>query len=289
MANDVFANGREISCKKADGKSICAFPDVCFTPPECPATPPGIPIPYPNTGFAKDTTKGSKKVKISGKEIMLKNKSHFKKSTGDEAGRTKKKGLITSKIKGKVYFTAWSMDVKVEGKNVVRHLDLTTHNHGSQPGNSPPWPYVDSIAVVTIPGKGSPEKCPTCKTSKGKSKSDGKPYNEFFSDSERAAFDKIASNNPNLVAMLPPKDGIFKVISKRDNDKARSRYRAHRKKAGMTGSGDDLHHPHSIKTGGCPIHQELVKKPNKEPEKTRVQEIDDEINRITNLAISRNS
>ena len=38
MANDVFANGREISCKKADGKSICAFPDVCMTPPENPAT-----------------------------------------------------------------------------------------------------------------------------------------------------------------------------------------------------------------------------------------------------------
>ncbi len=86
MGNDVFANGREISCKKADGKSICAFPDVCFTPPQTPATPPGVPIPYPNTAFAKDTKKGSKNVKISGKEVMLKNKSHFKKSTGDEAG-----------------------------------------------------------------------------------------------------------------------------------------------------------------------------------------------------------
>lgn len=147
MANDVFANGREISCKKADGKSICAFPDVCMTPPECPATPPGVPIPYPNTAFAKDTTKGSKKVKISGKEIMLKNKSYFKKSTGDEAGRAKKKGVITSKIQGKVYFTAWSMDVKVEKQNVVRHMDLTTHNHGSQPGNSPPWMYADTITV----------------------------------------------------------------------------------------------------------------------------------------------
>ena len=35
---------------------------------------------------------------------------------------------------GKVYFNAWSMDVKVEGENVVRHLDMTTHNHGSGPG-----------------------------------------------------------------------------------------------------------------------------------------------------------
>ncbi len=131
MPNNVFANGREISCKKADGKSICAFPDVCFTPPDkVPPTPPGVPIPYPNTGFAKDTTKGSKTVKISGKEVMLKDKSHFKTSTGDEAGAAQKKGVLTSKTKGKVYFNSWSMDVKVEGENVVRHLDLTTHNHG---------------------------------------------------------------------------------------------------------------------------------------------------------------
>jgi hypothetical protein len=74
MGNDVFANGREVSCKAADGKSICAFPDVCFTPPENPATPPGVPIPYPNTGMAKDTTSGSKKVKVTqtgGKSTLI--------------------------------------------------------------------------------------------------------------------------------------------------------------------------------------------------------------------------
>ena len=66
MANNVFANGREISCKAASGKSIAAFPDVCFTPPDkVPPTPPGVPIPYPNTAFSSDTTKGSKKVKVS--------------------------------------------------------------------------------------------------------------------------------------------------------------------------------------------------------------------------------
>lgn len=147
MANDVFANGREVSCKAADGKSICAFPDVCFTPPENPATPPGVPIPYPNTGMAKDTTSGSKKVKISGKEIMLRNKSYFKKSMGDEAGCAAKKGVITSTNRGKVYFTMWSMNVKAEGQNVVRHFDMTTHNHMCTPGNTVPWPYVDSVAL----------------------------------------------------------------------------------------------------------------------------------------------
>ena len=157
MGNEVFANGREVSCKAADGKSICAFPDVCFTPPENPATPPGVPIPYPNTGMAKDTTSGTKKVKITGKEVMLKNKSYFKKSTGDEPGCAAKKGVITSTNRGKVYFNSWSMDVKFEGENVVRHLDLTTHNHMSMPGNSPPWAYFDSMTPAEI------EACQTLK------------------------------------------------------------------------------------------------------------------------------
>jgi len=148
MANKVYANGREISCKAADGKAICAFPDVCLSPPSPPAGP--LPIPYPNTGFAKDTTSGSKTVKISNKEVMLKNKSYFKKSTGDEAcTKSFGMGVITHQHKGKVYFNSWSSDIKVEGKNAVRHLDLTTHNHAAaQPGQTPPWPYADGMALA---------------------------------------------------------------------------------------------------------------------------------------------
>lgn len=144
MSDEVYANGREISSKSCQGKSVAAFPDVCFTPPQTPATPPGVPIPYPNTGMASDTSDGSKNVKISDKEVMLKNKSYFKKSSGDEAGCAPKKGVITSKIQGKIYFTSWSMDVKFEGENVVRHLDLTTHNHASPTPNSPPWVHMAS-------------------------------------------------------------------------------------------------------------------------------------------------
>ena len=33
MGNEVYANNMEVSCKAASGKSICAFPDVCMTPP----------------------------------------------------------------------------------------------------------------------------------------------------------------------------------------------------------------------------------------------------------------
>jgi hypothetical protein len=147
MGNEVYANNMEVSCKAANGKSIAAFPDVCFTPPLTPATPPGVPIPYPNTGMASDTTDGSKTVQVSGEEVMLKDKSCFKQSTGDEAGSAPKKGVVTSKIKGKVYFAAWSMDVKFEGENVVRNLDMTTHNHGSVPSNTGPWPYIDAVSV----------------------------------------------------------------------------------------------------------------------------------------------
>ena len=147
MGNQVYANKMEISCKSGSGKSICAFPDVCFTPPQTPATPPGVPIPYPNTGMASDTSDGSSSVKISGQEVMLKNKSYFKKSTGDEAGSAPKKGLITSKNTGKVFFKAWSMDVKVEGENVVRHLDLTTGNHASDPANSLFTSHIDELSV----------------------------------------------------------------------------------------------------------------------------------------------
>ena len=161
MSNDVFANGREISCKKGDGKTICEFPDVCFTPPENPATPPGVPVPYPNTALSSDTTEGSKNVKISGQEVMLKNSSYFKTSSGDEAGAAAKKGVITSTNKGKAYFIAWSMDVKFEGENVVRHLDMTTNNHASPAATgAAPSAHIDSMT------KGGP--APKCEELKQK-------------------------------------------------------------------------------------------------------------------------
>lgn len=130
MGNPVFANGMEVAGKAMGGKSIAQFPDVCLTPPQTPATPPGVPIPYPNTAMASDTTEGSTTVKIGGQEVMLKDKSCFKTSTGDEAGSAPKKGLVSSTHKGAAFFIAWSMNVLVEGENVVRNLDMTTHNHG---------------------------------------------------------------------------------------------------------------------------------------------------------------
>ena len=110
MSNQVYANNMEVSCKAANGKSICAMPDVCFTPPVTP--PPGIPIPYPNTGMASDTAEGSTTVQISGREVMLKDKSYFKQSSGDEAGNahifsrgTSKRSQVPLRIKHSVLST----------------------------------------------------------------------------------------------------------------------------------------------------------------------------------------
>lgn len=152
----VFANAREISAEAQGCKVVAAFPDTCFTPPENPATPPGVPVPYPNFGFDSDLTSGSGNVKIGNKPISQENSSNYKKCSGDEAGAAAKKGLITSKNTGKVYAQAWSSDVKVESKGVARLGDMATTNHASNAGDDPP------MAILGTPGPPAPpphDKC----------------------------------------------------------------------------------------------------------------------------------
>lgn len=91
---EVEANMKEIAEKASENKKINSMPDVCKTPPS-PSGP--VPIPYPNTAMSSDTSSGSKKVKIEGKEVMTK-KSSFEKSTGDEPGSSGWKS-ITNVIK----------------------------------------------------------------------------------------------------------------------------------------------------------------------------------------------
>jgi hypothetical protein len=150
MSKNVFANGREISGKKDDNKSVASVPDVCLSPPSPPAGP--VPIPYPNTAQASDTSEGSKTVKIGGGEVGLKNSSNYKKSTGNEAAtKTLGMGVISHNIQGKLKHAAWSMDVKVEGHNVIRHMDMVTQNHM----NCPQVPGIDLAAQQ--PPTGDPE------------------------------------------------------------------------------------------------------------------------------------
>lgn len=199
MSNKVFANGRELACKAGSGKSVAAFPDVCLSPPTPPAGP--VPVPYPVTAMDSDTDGGSKHVKISGKEVMLKDKSSFKKCTGDEAAtKSLGMGVVTHQITGKVYFTAWSMDVKIEGENAVRHLDLVTHNHMSSPGNTGPWMYANGMKSGggSNPCKGAVNKIEReCKGYAPKGKKDpcagGKPSRRMDSgEAEALATDTAA-------------------------------------------------------------------------------------------------
>lgn len=158
MSNNVYANGNAIACKAGDDKVIASFPDVCLSPPSPPAGP--VPVPYPNTSFSKDMKEGSRTVSINGQEVMLKDKSYYKTSPlGDEAAtRSFGANVISHVITGKTYFRAWSMDVKFEGENVPRHLDITTSNHASEgPGDPTPNPGTEDVA----PG-GDTEEKPKC-------------------------------------------------------------------------------------------------------------------------------
>lgn len=151
----VYANSLEVACKAQGNKVIAAFPDVCFTPPENPATPPGVPVPYPSFGFDSDTDSGTSTVKIGGKTITQKNKSYYTKTSGTEAGCAAKKGIITSKNTGKEYAVAWSSNVKADGEPVNRMTDLSTNNHASPQGNTLTFPKLATGAGVVY----STEKC----------------------------------------------------------------------------------------------------------------------------------
>jgi hypothetical protein len=122
-----------------------AFPDVCKTP--APPAPP-IPIPYPNIAKSSDTASGASTVKCDGNPTCVKD-SNFSMSTGDEAGSLL--GVASNKIKGKAEFVNFSFDVKFEGKNVARAMDLMLHNDK----NTPPFPVIQGPAMATGDDKGT--------------------------------------------------------------------------------------------------------------------------------------
>ena len=151
MGANVFSDGMEIACKAGAAKVICALPDVCLSPPTPPAGP--VPIPYPVTSMDSDTADGSRTVKIGGQEVMLKSTSNYKKCVGDEAAtKSLGMGVVTHCIGGKTYFAAWSSDVKVEGENADRNLDVTNSN-GQSTTNQVAWPNTSTLKLP------SGEKC----------------------------------------------------------------------------------------------------------------------------------
>ncbi len=78
--NLVIADSLNVIKKSPDGATI-TNPDDCKTP--SPAGP--IPIPYPNTGKAAETSQGSKKVKMDGDPVQAED-SEYQKTEGDEPG-----------------------------------------------------------------------------------------------------------------------------------------------------------------------------------------------------------
>ncbi len=137
MGVTVGVNSMSVVHKSSGGTTI-AFPDVCKTP--APPAPP-VPIPYPNIAKSSDSAKTAKKVKTDGKPVCVKD-SNFSTSTGDEPGSLK--GIISSKTKGKAEFVNFSFDVKVEGKNVPRAMDLMLHNDK----NTPPVPVLQGPVIA---------------------------------------------------------------------------------------------------------------------------------------------
>ncbi|WP_426756349.1 DUF4150 domain-containing protein [Myxococcus sp. Y35] len=151
MGNTVGVNKMSVVTKDSNGTTV-AFPDVCKTP--SPAGP--VPIPYPNVARSADTAQGSSTVFVEGNPVCLKD-SNFSTSTGDEAGAAGG-GVISGKTKGKAEFVNYSFDVKFEGKNVARALDLMMHNDK----NTPPFPLMQPPVVATGKNAGAPY-CLICK------------------------------------------------------------------------------------------------------------------------------
>ncbi len=126
-----------------------AFPDVCKTP----APPaPFVPIPYPNVAQSSDTAQGASTVKCDGNPPCVKD-SNFKMSSGDEAGSLM--GVASNKVKGKAEFVNFSFDVKFDGKNVARAMDLMLHNDK----NTPPFPVIQGPAMAM---GGDKDNCYVC-------------------------------------------------------------------------------------------------------------------------------
>lgn len=150
---NVFANGLEVSGKKTTNKSAPAMMSVCLSPPSPPAGP--IPIPYPVTDMASNTTDGTGSVVINKKEVGKKNGSNYKKCNGNQpATRSFGMDVVSHTIQGKTKFEAYSFDVMFEKDGAERFLDLTSTNH-----MNPATAFTCSTATAGAPDGPSDDDC----------------------------------------------------------------------------------------------------------------------------------
>jgi hypothetical protein len=149
----VFANKRKIVHKGNGLVETCPAPDVCKTP--SPGGP--VPIPYVNIANDSDLADGTKDVKIEGNMVALKG-ANLAMSSGDEGG-TAGGGIVSSKIKGKMTWMLYSMDVVFENQGVVRFMEPIMHN-----GNASNVPNPQHLGGFdgSYPGLDSKAVCPKC-------------------------------------------------------------------------------------------------------------------------------
>lgn len=127
MSKKVFANGREVSAAKDVTHIMGAMPDVCLSPPPPPAGP--VPIPYPNFSQASDTSSGSRTVKVGGEQANLQASSDYASCKGDQAATNSFGANLVSHMLGKkTRAQMYSFNVKFEGKDVARLLDMVMTN-----------------------------------------------------------------------------------------------------------------------------------------------------------------
>ena len=149
MAATVVVNFMTVVHRTSNGINQ-AFPDVCKTP----AAPSPVPIPYPNIAMSSDAADTASSVEADGNPIMI-STSKYAMSTGDEAGSLL--GVVSNKIKGSANPQMWSFDVKAEGKNVFRQLDIMLQNGNTKPDNAATGPTTQPPESAMAEGE-DPEK-----------------------------------------------------------------------------------------------------------------------------------
>ncbi|PXX58252.1 protein of unknown function [Pseudomonas sp. LAMO17WK12:I10] len=198
MGHKVYAGGMAIAGKSGTNKSIARFPDVCMSPPAPPAGP--IPVPYPDTSLSGDLKKGTRTIKLGGQPAALAQQSYYQPSAlGDEAAtRAWGMNVLTHQITGKTYFQSWCLDVIFEGKNVCRHLDLTTSNHASAGSTTVTAPTGEDQTKALI----KDGKCPCCERDLHPNQVDanGRPYDLI---SEEEYYDKGVATMQKKLDSIP--------------------------------------------------------------------------------------
>jgi hypothetical protein len=128
MGVTIHVNGKSNSLvhKGSMGIAKSTIPDVCKTP--SPGGP--VPIPYPViVSLSSDLKKGTKTVKVDGKNPAAVKGSEFSRCTGDEPGTAG--GVKSSTNMKEATWILYSFDVKLDGKNACRLTDKMMMNHGN--------------------------------------------------------------------------------------------------------------------------------------------------------------